>query len=208
MSRAATDASATGQDDGENEQNLVSLLDEIVDGTDGDTVTIDDILGVLGRASFGPLFVIVSLVAVLPTGAIPGMSVLTGTIMLILSLQLLFNQERIWLPKVLTRRGMPREQLVDGLEKARGKVKTLSRFIGPRLTALVQPPLIQLVALAGVIVSLTMFPLALVPFGAFPAGLTLMVMGMGLAVRDGVLLLIAAAMAIAALVASYTLWPL
>lgn len=188
--------------------SLVDLLDEVVDGTeDQEEVSVDDLLKVLGQSSFGPLFAVVALLAILPTGAIPGMGILTGTLMLILSIQLLIGHDHIWLPEVLRKRAIPRDTLKSSLERARPTVKRLSRFIRPRLQMMVNPPLIQLVAAVGIIVSLTMYPLALVPFGALPAGLSLLVLGAGLSVRDGVLLIVALAIGAGAVASVYFFWP-
>lgn len=188
-------------------EDLVDLLDRLKDNLDGDTITMGDIVEAVGRRSFGPLFIIVSLLAILPTGAIPGMSILTGTIMLFLSVQLLFGANRVWLPGFVERRGLPRERLETSIEKMRPRADTIDRFVRPRLKALLNPPFIQLVAFGGVIVSLSMYPLALVPFGAFPAGLSLLVIGLGLAARDGLLIAFGIVLGIVGLVAAWFLWP-
>ncbi|MEO1103221.1 MAG: exopolysaccharide biosynthesis protein [Devosia sp.] len=189
------------------QEDLVDLLDRIKEKTDGEEVSIGELVEALGRRAFGSLIVITALIAVLPTGAIPGMSILTGTIMLLLSVQILIGRNRIWLPKVLTERAMPRSKLISGIDRIHHTAERVDRLLGPRLTALVEPPFVQAVAAIGILVSLSMYPLALVPFGAFPAGLSLLVIGLGLAVRDGLLIALGLSLAILGGVAVYWFWP-
>ena len=54
-------------------------------------------------------------------------------------------------------------------------------------------------AVAGILISVSMFPLALVPFGAFPAGLSMLLIGLALTVRDGVLAILGIAIGAGAL---------
>ncbi|WP_420394319.1 exopolysaccharide biosynthesis protein [Acuticoccus sp.] len=218
VTKDGTGGASTGGDDGaragsggggggDQPQDLVSLLDRIKAETEGDTVSMGDIVEAVGRRSFGPLFIVTSLLAILPTGAIPGMSVLTGTIMLFLSVQLLFGANRVWLPGFVEKRGLPRDKLVESLDKVRPRVEAVGRYVGPRLEVLLNPPVFQLVAIVGVLVSLSMYPLAVVPFGAFPAGVSLLVIGLGLTVRDGLVIAIGLVVAAVGLAAAWYLWP-
>ena len=188
-------------------EDLVGLIDRIKDKTEGDEVSVDDLVKATGRRAFGPLFIITSLLAILPTGMIPGMSVLTGTIMLLLSVQLLFGSRQIWIPDVIGRRSIPRDKLVSSLDDIRPRAERIGKYIGPRLSFFLQPPFHQMVALAGVIVSLSMYPLAVVPFGAFPAGLSLLMIGLGLAVRDGLLIALGIASGAVGLAIAFIVWP-
>lgn len=188
-------------------EDLVSLIDRIKDNTEGDDVSVDQLVEAVGRRTFGPLFIVTSLIAILPTGMIPGMSILTGTIMLILSTQLLFGSSRVWMPDFIGKRTMPREKLVSSLDKMRPRAERISRYIGPRMSFFLHPPFLQMVAVAGILVSLSMYPLAVVPFGAFPAGLSLLVIGLGLSVRDGLLIAVGIAVGAIGLAVAYTALP-
>lgn len=188
-------------------ENLGGLLDRIKEKTDGDDIAVRDLVRALGRRGFGSLFVLTALLAVLPTGMIPGMSVLTGTVMLLLSIQLLFGSSRIWLPDAIMRRSIGRDRLIDSLERARPWADRIDRFVHPRLTFMLGPPMHQIVALLGIVLSLSMYPLALVPFGAFPAGVAFVVIGTGLMVRDGLVILGGVVVGLAGLGLAYHFWP-
>lgn len=194
-------------DDTERE-DLHDLIDRIKENTDGDEVSVSDLVDALGSRAFGSLFVLTSLLALLPTGAIPGMSVLTGTIMLLLSLQLLLGRDSVWLPRFILRRSMERSKLVHSLEGMRGTADRVDRILHPRLQVILRPPFLQLVAFGGAVVSLSMYPLAVVPFGAFPAGLSLLVVGLGLMTRDGLLIAVGLLVGAAGLALAVSFWPL
>ncbi|MEM6763218.1 MAG: exopolysaccharide biosynthesis protein, partial [Pseudomonadota bacterium] len=108
--------------------------------------------------------------------------------------QLLIGSATIWLPRQLSEKAISRDRLVGSLDAAETYAKRVDRWIKPRLTFLFNPPFIQIVAALGMAVSLSMFPLALVPFGALPAGLSLLFIGLALAVRDGVLMAVGVAL--------------
>ncbi len=194
-------------EDSEESQNLGALLNEIEEETEGDKVSVSDVVKSLGRRAFGSLFVITSLVAVLPTGAIPGMSILTGLVMLLLSVQLLFGADTIWLPQFVMKRAIERQKLVGSLHKGKGWAEKIDRLVGPRMEFMLEPPFHQLVAISGIVVSLSMFPLAVVPFGAFPAGLSLLVIGLGLMVRDGLLLVLGIILGLVGLAVAFLFFP-
>ena len=182
------------------EADLRTLIGKIRCDTDGATVSLRDLKDALGNRAFGPLFVMVALIAILPTGAIPGVSIITGSVMLLLSAQLLLGATTIWLPKSLEERAIPRDKLLSSVDKAEPFAARVDRWIRPRLTKLVRPPFVQLMAVAGILISVSMFPLALVPFGAFPAGLSMLLIGLALAVRDGVLAILGIAIGAGALI--------
>ncbi|MEM6762974.1 MAG: exopolysaccharide biosynthesis protein, partial [Pseudomonadota bacterium] len=99
----------------QDDADLTALISTIKSETDGDSVSLGDLKDALGSRAFGPLVVIVALIAVLPTGAIPGMSLITGSVMLIVSAQLLIGSATIWLPRQLSERAISRDRLVGSL---------------------------------------------------------------------------------------------
>ena len=77
--------------------NLTSLLDALESKTTGDgaaTVTVRDILQLIGRRAYGPLLLIVGLIAISPATIIPGATWAFATLTLIIAIQLLFIWNR------------------------------------------------------------------------------------------------------------------
>ncbi|MEL6747496.1 MAG: exopolysaccharide biosynthesis protein, partial [Pseudomonadota bacterium] len=80
-------------------QNLHEILDQLKEGTNGDTVSVDDLLHAFSTRSFGPLLLVPSLIALGPTGAIPGMSIVMGSVIILVAGQMLISHDRPWLPE-------------------------------------------------------------------------------------------------------------
>lgn len=188
-------------------EGLGTVLEKVEAAPDGDKVAVGEVVGSLGRRSFGPLLIIVTLVAMLPTGAIPGVSAVTGTLMLIFCLQLLFGKEEVWIPRWVAKLEIDRERLQGSLDRVRGFARRVDKLLKPRLERFVQPPFVNLVGLVGALLALTMYPLIPVPFGAFPASVPLFIFGIGLAARDGLMILTGLSVSLGAAWGAWLLWP-
>ncbi|MFE8071421.1 exopolysaccharide biosynthesis protein [Marinobacteraceae bacterium S3BR75-40.1] len=66
----------------------------------------------------------------------------------------------------------------------------IDRFLKPRLTFLLRPPLPRLMAAFCTLLALTMIPLELLPFAAALPALTIALLAMGLSGNDGLWLLL------------------
>jgi len=196
-----------GRDEGDEPQDVTELADRVEERTEGETVTVGELVGAIGRRAFGPLLILASLIALLPTGAIPGMSFVTGAIMLLVSVQLLFGADRVWIPRTMARWEMRRERLVGSLDSVRKWDKRLRFLVERRFEVLLRPPFVNLVALAGVILSLSNFLLGPLPFGSFPAGVAFIVIGTGLTAKDGLLVAVGIVIGAAGLVGALAIWP-
>lgn len=186
-------AEAAEQDD--RPLNLSGVLDKIVEETDGDEASLGDILDVFAGRAFGPLLLVPALLAVAPTGAIPGMSIVIGTLILLIAIQILFGVRRPWMPQRLLQINFPRRKLVSAVEKSRRPVSWIDRLMSPRLEWLSEPPFVQGVAVICIALAATMYPLALVPFGVAVPGLAIAMLGLGLTAKDGALIVIGFALA-------------
>jgi hypothetical protein len=185
----------------------MELFDRLEEVSTGETVTIGELVRAAGKQAFGSVLILASLIALLPTGAIPGMSFVTGAIMLLVSVQLLLGADRVWLPKALARREVSRESLLSGLGRIRRWKRFLRATVRKRFEILLRPPFVNLVALAGVVLSLSNFVLGPLPFGSFPAGIAFIVIGIGLTARDGVWVAAGIALGLVGLVAVWLVWP-
>ncbi len=174
-------------------QSLGQVLDTLVDSadnTDGDRPTVRDLLETFDSRSYGPLLLVPALIALLPTGGIPGVPTFAATIIAIVAAQMLFLQRRPWLPRRLLDVEIPHEKLTRGVQKARRWVKPVDALTRQRLTALTRQPMTPVIALICIALAAMMVPLELVPFAAAaPAG-TITVLAFGLTARDGLLIAI------------------
>lgn len=187
-------------------QNFEDLLDELQQARHGDEVSIEAMVEAIGQRAFGPLLALIGLLIASPLGGVPGAATLGGVASLIASSQLLVGRRKFWLPRWLLRRRWRYERFRRGLDLMRRPARRVDRLLRPRLGGLLQPPYVQFVALVCVIIGLVLPLLEAVPFADTIPALALVAFGLGLVARDGLCVLIAAALCFgAAGLAAYAL---
>lgn len=172
--------------------NLKSLLQSLVNNTEGDEVSVRQLLQAVGRRAYGPVLLLLGFISISPLTIIPGASWLVATLTLIFSLQIVIGRHTPWLPKQALDFKFKRDLLVQG---AKGGVKyahMVDALVRPRLTFLTAAPFVQIVGLMCVLAALITYPLGLVPFGPLLPGLAVLLFGLALTARDGVVVLLAA----------------
>jgi len=172
--------------------DLSSLLDTLAENTDGDEVTVRQLMDAVGRRSYGPLLFLLGFVAISPLTIIPGANWLVALVVLLISLQIIIGRSYPWVPRRALDFKFKREHLLQGLRGARKYAHVVDRLLSPRLTILTDPPFVQVIGLICAAAALISFPLGLVPLGPFLPGLAILLFGMGLTARDGVLICLAA----------------
>lgn len=186
--REAPEHRASGED--EEPHYLEEMVDRIGDAEPdaGDRVTLDAILDAVGRRSFGPLLVAAGVIILVPlVGDIPGVPVLVGLVVLLVSVQLLLGRDHIWLPRWMLKRSVSRAKLCKGLGWLRRPARFIDRLLRPRLTVLTRGPAIYVVAATCILVAAATPAMELVPFSATIAGAVLTAFGLALIAHDGAL---------------------
>jgi len=181
------------------EPDIGDILATAVEAGDDDTVSFGDVMGAFGARVFGPMLMVPAFIAVAPTGAIPGMSLLTGSVIGLIAVQLLVVRKRPWLPARLTEASLARDRLNRAVERAMPYAKRVDQLTRPRLVWLTAPPLQQVLAGVCLLMALAMFPLALLPFAVALPGTAVLLIGVGLTTRDGYFAVAGVLIAVAAL---------
>lgn len=179
--------------------DMRSLLRSLVEHTEGETVSVEQLLNAVGRRAYGPLLLLVGFIAISPLTIVPGASWLTAGITLLIAGQIMIGRKLPWLPRKLLDASFPRKFLVNGVETMARPAYVMDALVCPRLAFLTEAPFVQLVAFACVIAALITFPLGFVPFGPLLPGLTIMFIGLGLTSRDGILVMLAGGSLVGAL---------
>ncbi len=165
---------------------------------DSEKVSVRGIIDALDARSFGLAVLLFALPSVVPMP--PGVPTVVGIILLIVAVQMVIGQKELWLPGILSRREFDRKSLVSAFEGLAPKLAILEKVMKPRLlfmTGRVGSVLIGVVVLVMAIVLILPLP----PGGNFPPALACAVLGLGLAQRDGVTVLIGLVASVAAAVA-------
>jgi hypothetical protein len=181
-------------------QAVSGLLDGLETQTRGrEQVCVRDVFQVMDRRSYGPLLLLPGVLAVSPIGAIPGMSILTGALIALISGQALWGRSMPWVPKKLLTFSFPRSKFVRGRHTAQPWIGRAERLVKHRLNFMANPVVFRLGALMCLLLSMSFFPLSLVPMGVAIPGTAIILFAFGWTDDDGAL--------IAAAFATTHLWP-
>ncbi len=186
--------------DRQNLEHIVDTLEGAADG--GGKVSIGDLLDAFGHRSYGPLLLVPALISASPVGAIPGMSVSMAAVILVVALQMVCGRQGPWLPEALRRVSFRSKRLRRTVERSRPAARTVDRMIDRRLQSLTGDAAMRLAGVLCVALAVVTFPLALVPFGVLPPSVAVLLMGLAVSARDGLLMLTAMVLSTAALGAS------
>lgn len=164
---------------------LTRLLDKLEFETGGHRLLLADVLDIIGNRGYGPLLLIVSLLAILPTGVIPGVPSICGLSIVLIASQLAWGRRSPWLPQRMRRLFIERQHFVDTARRIRPITRQLDRFVKPRLTILVHGVAARGLALVCIVLGLLMIPLELLPFAVIAPGTAVALIGLGLSGHDG-----------------------
>lgn len=168
--------------------NLEDLLDRLGKGTDGDTITLEEVRDAIGHRAYGPLLLAIGGINISPIGMIPGIWWFTATIALIVAFQLLISANEPWMPKGLLEHSFSRDRLEKTQDALRPWARRIDRFIKPRWQVLTRAPMLQVVALIAMAMAILTYPLSMIWGAGFFPGMALLLIGLGLTARDGVVL--------------------
>lgn len=173
-------------------QNLEMVLDELDEACadrDGDgRVIVGDLLKAVGRRAYGPLILLIGLVAISPASLIPGSTWLFAALAFLIAGQMAIGLKQPWLPKGMLDKEVPARNMSGGIAKARPWAQRIDKVIRPRFTFLAAPPFVNLVALVCVAAAIITVPLGFIPFAPALPSAALILFGLGMTARDGLLL--------------------
>ena len=152
------------------------------------SVTLGELRAAAGDRSFGALLVLLAIPNMV-AGLIPGLSILLGLPLILVSLQLLVGADRPWLPRRLARLEIPRADLRRIVGRVQPFLQRLERALKPRLEFLMAPWAERLIGLACLVLSLFVF--LPIPFANLLPATGVLLFGFSLLERDGLMALAA-----------------
>ena len=193
------DMANTGPSDAERPESLSRVLDDL-SSTVGDDdsaapqdMSLGELLGAVGRRSYGPLLLVIGLFAISPATIVPGMTWVAAGLTLIVAGQMAVGMKHMWLPRWTLQVKAPRSMVRLGLREARGWSGRIDGLLRQRLEFLARPPFVNVVALLCIAAALVSFPLGLIPFAPLAPGLAVVFFGLGMVAQDGLWLGLGAA---------------
>lgn len=162
------------------------ILVRLVEDARTDRVPVRAIVDVLGERAYALLIVVLGLPNCLPMP--PPIPLLCGLLLLSVAVQIILGQPSPWLPNRLLVRTIALHDLRKAVDRAVPWLRKLERFARPRLSFFERAVAFRLVGAA-----LLAFALALVfaapIIGQIPLGIAVVLVGLGLVERDGVVVI-------------------
>ncbi len=181
---------------------LSVVLFRLANDNGRDRISVGDLLAALGDRAIGALMFFFAAPNILPVP--PGVSTLLGAPLLFLSAQLMLGM-RPWLPSVITRRSISRDDLGTLVRRIVPWLAKAEKLLKPRALVLVRPPVEYVVGLVClVLAAILMLP---IPLGNTLPALAISLLALGVLERDGVWIAIGLlASAVAGVVVSGVVW--
>jgi hypothetical protein len=174
--------------------SLLDLLERRCAAMPGQDVSVGEVMTLIGARAYGPLLLIIGLISISPVTLIPGSTWAFATLTLVIALQLALHREKPWMPRRALAMTLSERRLTQFVRAARPTARVIDRIIRPRLEFLAERPWVIGTALVVALAALITFPLGFIPIAPVLPGLAIALFGLGVTARDGLLLLIGAAL--------------
>jgi hypothetical protein len=174
---------------------LSKRLAQIIEDNQAERLSFTELAAQLHSRAWGGLLFIFAAINVLPLP--PGTSVFFAVPLLIVSAQMVLGRASPWFPARIDRRGVRKTELERLIAKIQGFEMRIERVLKPRLASLTGPTATRLIGIVCFLLAL----LAAVPIPLFhiaPAA-AILLFGLALIYRDGVLVIAAAVAAVLSL---------
>ncbi|MCJ8506988.1 exopolysaccharide biosynthesis protein [Rhizobium lemnae] len=166
-------------------QPLSRTLATLIDGIEGDTVTLRQLMHAVGEQGLLLICALASLPFLIPV-SIPGVSTVFGAAIILIGIAVFLNRLP-WLPARILDKELDTARLVPTLRKGVGVVSRVDKYIKPRFasfTGSIFANRINALAIAAGGL-LLMFPLGLIPFSNTLPGIAILLTALGMLQRDG-----------------------
>lgn len=171
------------------EKRLSTALADTAAAVRGHRVTLRELLGYIGEQGLLVFCAVLAAPFLLPV-SLPFMSTALGLPMLLIGFAVTMNRVP-WLPERLLDHALPSATVQQVLTRFSRWAERVEHLIRPRMLGLTGSPAINVLngGLLLLSVLLLMAPLPLVPFANTLPGIAIMLLALGMAERDGVVLL-------------------
>src|SRR6476620_183181 len=174
---------------------LSQRLAQIIENTKDERLSFTELAAQLHSRAWGGLMFIFAAINVLPLP--PGTSVFFAIPLMIVSAQMVLGRSSPWFPGRIDRRGVKKTELERLIAKITGLEARIERVLKPRLAGLTAPTATRLIGVVCFLLAI----LAAIPIPLFhmaPAA-AILLFGLALIYRDGVLVIAAAIAALLSL---------
>ncbi len=175
--------------------SVIELLDR-VDRREPGKITLGSVVEELESVGFGPLMLVPSLLGIV-VGAIPMLNTVCAILIILVAGQVLFGHTHPWLPERLRRVTLSHSKFKSGVNAMRPALKFIERHAHPRLVFLTTGAAQPVVAFLCILLGVAIIIMDLLPFAAAIPSAAIMLMALGLTLRDGLFMVLAGVMIVA-----------
>lgn len=154
-------------------------------------VSVEDMVAVLGRRSYGPFLFVPGLIGVTPLSGIPMVPAVLAVIVALFAIQIVFGRSHLWLPDILGRRSFAAGQVRDAMARIAPVAEKLDRWFYGRLPGLTGRHGVRMAAAMCVVLAAFVPLFEMVPFAGIAPMSAIAAFGLAILVRDGALMLAA-----------------
>jgi len=172
------------------------IADEVPDGAE--RVALGDLLRRIGMRGFGPVLILASGLLILPVGMIPGVPGAIAILIGLVAIELLSGGKALRLPGRLARMTLPATLVAAAVKRSRPVTRAIGRLLRPRATVLATARVAQIgLGLVLGAIAILLFAVGFVPGLPFLLAVPVLLLGLGMTARDGLVLSIGLAGAVA-----------
>lgn len=164
---------------------ISAVLQDVLDRIVSEEITLREILQLMGEQGLLFICAMLCLPFLFPV-SIPGVSTVFGAGIVLISLAIVVNRIP-WLPAFVANKAIRVESLRPTLERGIRLVLRAERYVSPRFSPLVTGSVVNRVNGLAMLFSglLLMLPLSLIPFSNTLPAIAILMLSVGIAQRDG-----------------------
>ncbi|KQZ55216.1 protein exod [Rhizobium sp. Root149] len=170
-------------------QPLTLTLETLINGIEGETVTLRQLMHAVGEQGLLLICALASLPFLIPV-SIPGVSTVFGAAIILIGIAVFLNRLP-WLPARILDKQLETARLVPTLRKGVRIVSRLDNYIKPRFASFTGSAFANRINALAIAAGglLLMFPLGLIPFSNTLPGIAILLTALGMIQRDGAVVL-------------------
>ncbi|MGC9419368.1 MAG: exopolysaccharide biosynthesis protein [Rhodovulum sp.] len=170
---------------------ISSLLEDLATlALSQDRVSVADVVEAMGSRGFGPLLMMLSAFLILPVGMVPGMPAAVAVFLILIGGRMMTGETTLWIPARLGRVTFSGHLLAVSVARAQPVALWLRPLVAPRLAILVDSLVMsRVVALILMVTGAVIFVAGFIPGLPFVLSLHVLVLGLALSTRDGLIAL-------------------
>lgn len=176
--------------------NLTEVIDQIDEQSEGEKLSLGQIVDAFEDRGYGPLILALALIIVLPTGGIPGVPTVIAIAIILIASQLVLARPTPWLPEKIRKLDFNRSKFQKAATKIKPVTRKIDHVLKPRLAKFSAPTAARFIGLGCIILACFMPFLEVVPFADAVPSSAMVLLGLGLTARDGLVVLIGLVLAV------------